>query len=564
MRHSWLILGAFALFLMAEYPLAAQYPPGGYPPGGYPPGGYPPGRYPGGTGPGLPLPGRGKKKKKSKNQDEQEQLQSVKGMLRQLDDKFVIVEAPDTRIINLKRLPGTKFLKNGDEIKTDVLKPGDHLLIEFTQDDEGYLSAVNINLEKEGSEEERAKASEPVDNVSTQASENEDERPVQRRKDSPPAPEAGADAGKAAQQPAPAPSQAPVPVQQPVAQAGTPASASQAPARAQDARPRPQIADGVDLDRIAATPKYQPIDETDSGPPHLQRGKPAPQKSSRPREAAESSPRQVAVNSPPASVGEAHPAPSPEIAPRALDAEPRPEPAVDTARPADPRIAKARAVAASFTETLPDYVCQEQMARFASTTHVVSWRPLDIVSAEVVYEKGGERYRNLAINGKPAKAKSMEELPGSRSTGEFATVLMDLLSPSTDADFRYRKQSRSGGREASVFDFEVDHEHSHWSIQAPSQSVLPAYRGSVWIDKETSRVLRIEMQAYHLPEEFPFDKVESTTEYEYTRIGEGQFLLPVHSETLMCQHGTNVCSRNAIDFRNYHKYAGEATIIFGK
>jgi hypothetical protein len=93
---------------------------------------------------------------------------------------------------------------------------------------------------------------------------------------------------------------------------------------------------------------------------------------------------------------------------------------------------------------------------------------------------------------------------------------------------------------------------------------LPAYRGSVWIDKETARVLRIEMQAYHLPEEFPFDKVESTTEYEYIRIGEGQFLLPVHSESLMCQHGTNICSRNAIDFRNYHKYAGEATIIFGK
>jgi hypothetical protein len=559
MRHPWLTLGVFALFLMAESPVAAQYPPGGYPPGGYPPG-----RYPGGTGPGLPLPGRGKKKKSSKNQEEQEQLQSVKGMLRQLDDKFVIVEAPDTRIINLKRLAGTKFLKNGDEIKTGVLKPGDHLLIEFTQDDEGYLSAVNVSLEKEGTEQERAKASEPVDIISTQASENEDERPVQRRKDSPPA--TAPEAGKAAQQPAPAPSRPSAPGQQAPPQASAPAPASPGSPAAQDSQPGPRAAanDGVDLDHISATPKYQPIDETDEGPPRLKRGKAAPQKSSQRREAAENSPRQVAVNSPPASAGEANRAPSPEIAPRALDAEPRPEPAGETARPPDPRIEKARTVAASFTETLPDYVCQEQMARFASTTHVVSWRPLDIVSAEVVYEKGRERYRNLAINGKPAKAKTMEELPGSRSTGEFATMLMDLLSPSTDADFRYRKQSRSGGRDASVFDFEVDHEHSHWNIQAPSQSVLPAYRGSVWIDKETARVLRIEMQAYHLPEEFPFDKVESTTEYEYIRIGEGQFLLPVHSESLMCQHGTNICSRNAIDFRNYHKYAGEATIIFGK
>jgi len=251
------------------------------------------------------------------------------------------------------------------------------------------------------------------------------------------------------------------------------------------------------------------------------------------------------------------------IAPRPVDAEPRPEPVAETARPIDPRIEKAREAAAAFTDTLPDYVCQEQMARFASTTHIVDWRPLDIVSAELVYEKGRERYDKLAINGKPTK-KSIEELPGAWSTGEFGTVLIDLLSPATAADFRYRRMSKSGGRDAFVFDFEVDHEHSHWHIHAPSQSILPPYRGAIWIDKETGRVLRIEMQANRMPQEFPYDKVESATDYEFTRIGEGQFLLPVHAETLMCERGTNICARNAIDFRNYHKYAGEATIIFGK
>jgi hypothetical protein len=94
---------------------------------------------------------------------------------------------------------------------------------------------------------------------------------------------------------------------------------------------------------------------------------------------------------------------------------------------------------------------------------------------------------------------------------------------------------------------------------------LPAYRGSIWIDKETSRVLRIEMQAYQMPEGFPFDKVESATDYEFVRIGgDHEYLLPVHAETLSCERGTNMCSRNVIDFRNYHKYAGEAEIKFEK
>ena len=83
-------------------------------------------------------------------------------------------------------------------------------------------------------------------------------------------------------------------------------------------------------------------------------------------------------------------------------------------------------------------------------------------------------------------------------------------------------------------------------------------------DPQTARVLRIEMQGYGFPESFPTDHVESATDYQYIRLGDAkQYLLPVHAETLSCQRSSSYCSRNAIDFRNYHKYAGESTITFG-
>jgi hypothetical protein len=537
MRYPSAAFGVFVLFVAASFPLSAQYPPGGYPPGGYPPGGYP-----GGGGGGIPFPRRNKKSKTTKPQDQQP-LQSITGIFRQLDEKFVIVEAKDTRIINLKRQASTKFLKNGEEIKPDVLKPGDHLYIDARQDDQGYFYAVNVSLEQEGTAEERERASVPVEIIDTQpANTNDNDRPVQRRKDSPPAP----DAGQAAGPPKPAP--------QPPA-----APASPAPAAAPQLPPPVAPDAGLDLDHIpVSTSTHQRVDDSDAGPPKLKRGKYTPKKAS--------GTEQVATNTPP------RVAPAPESAPPTSTAAPSRTdpprealtPVADTAPPEDARIEKARAAAADFTESLPDYICQEQMARFVSTTHVVSWQPIDIVSSEVVYEKGRERYRNLQINGKAVKAKKMEELPGAWSTGEFGTVLVDIFSPSTAAEFRYRRESRSGGRDALVYDFDVDHEHSHWHIQAPSQAVLPAYKGSMWIDKETGRVLRIEMQARHLPEEFPYDKVESATEYEFIRIAERQFLLPVHAETLSCERGTSVCGHNVIDFRNYHKYTGEATITFGK
>lgn len=493
MRRLSLTLGAVVLFLAAEFPLPSQYPPGGYPPGGYPPG-----RYPGGGLP--PIPRRSKQKKTTnKGKENPEPLQSVTGLLRQLDEKLVIVEAQDTRILSLKRSANTKFSKNGEEIKPDVLKPGDHLLIEATQDEDGYLSAVNVILQKEGTVQERAAASAPVE-MPSRTSESDDDRPVLRRKDSPP------ESVTESRDPAP--------------QASVPPPAA----------------------------RQEPIDESDPGPPHLKRGKPAPRKNSRPQE--------VAAKSPPASVRE-------PIATAPPETRPTLEPVSETVAASDPKINKARAAVADFTESLPNYVCQEQMARFVNTSHIVDWRPIDVVSAEVVYENGRERYRNLAINGKPAN-KRMEELKGAWSTGEFGTVLVDLFSPATAADFRYRREARSAGRNAYVYDFDVERENSHWHVEVPSQSVFPAYRGSVWIEKETGRILRIEMQAYRLPVEFPLDRVESATDYEYIRIGDRPFLLPVHAETLTCPRGTNSCSRNTIDFRNYHKYAGEATITFEK
>src|ERR1041384_3611421 len=160
---SWLVFALFAADALAQigpYP-GGPSPGGGYPPGRYPGGGYPGGGYPG--GPGIPMPGRGKQKKTSKQQQEAQQLQTVTGMLRALTDKQVIVQAQDTRIINLKRTDSTKFLKDGNDIEPSALKPGDHLLIEATQDTEGFFYAVNVIFQKQGTAAERAEASQTVE-----------------------------------------------------------------------------------------------------------------------------------------------------------------------------------------------------------------------------------------------------------------------------------------------------------------------------------------------------------------------------------------------------------------
>jgi hypothetical protein len=237
-------------------------------------------------------------------------------------------------------------------------------------------------------------------------------------------------------------------------------------------------------------------------------------------------------------------------------------PGQELPRPADPTIVKARSATAAYLEHLPNYVCQEVMTRFNAYSRTGQWRQVDVVTTDLVYEDGREDYRNVALNGLPVR-KGIEALPGSWSVGEFATGLAEVFSPVADAEFQLREESRLAGRDTYVYDYRVRRERSQWIIKSGSGVVVPAYGGSIWIDKETSRVLRIERRSEKLPSSFPWDTLEGATQYDFVRLGQETFLLPVHSESVSCERRFSNCMKNVIDFRSYRKFTSESTISFG-
>jgi hypothetical protein len=501
---------AFAQY-PGQYPPGGGYPGGGYP-GQYPPGSYPPGTYPGGGGRGISLPSKGGTPKPDANAP----LPNYRGNMTQMDDKTITVELADHRELQFRRNGKTKFFKNGDEIKSPKFAIGDQLSIEGPTDPAGFLTAVNVYWEKGAgtATQETAASTESKRDAGSPDAWKDD-----AKKDAP-------------------------------ATAST-NTGSTAPSA------------------TTVAPPAGPPDPDDPGRPRLIRGK------------AADPAREHATDAPPQPAPAAAPAPSQSAPPtmmasadtsdgatehlnhgtpsilRGSDDEPIHRPV------GDPLINRATEAALDFTEGLPDYVCQEMMARYESTTHPANWQALDVVGAAIVYEKGKEDYRDVTINGKPIK-KNLEQIEGSWSTGEFGTVLIDLLSPATAATFRYRRDERQSGVITKVYDFTVKRENSHWQIGMGGQTYRPAYKGTIWIDPATARVLRIEEQAQGFPEDFPTDDVESAIDYQYTRLGDAkQYLLPVHAENLSCQRGTNNCSHNVIDFRNYHKYSGESNITFG-
>jgi hypothetical protein len=315
--------------------------------------------------------------------------------------------------------------------------------------------------------------------------------------------------------------------------------------------------DQADADRVRPTILNNPVDAPDR--PILRRG--IPKKTNSEADDTDSS-RVSTTESPDKKVASAPPAPSHKEATDFTIGDDS-GPAKPATSASQDLINRTKEWAETFTNGLPNFVCQQSTTRYMEESRSAGWQALDVVTAKVVYEDGKEDYREITVGGRRTN-KSMLELGGSTSTGEFASTLHSLLSPASQTQFKFFRSTTVGQSPAAIYDFKVLLPNSDWFVKIGGQSLRPAYSGSVWIDRSTAQVRRIEMQADNIPQDFPLDSVQWAVDYDDVRLGTASFLLPTHAENLSCQRGSTICTKNAVDFRDYHKYSGESTITFGK
>lgn len=247
------------------------------------------------------------------------------------------------------------------------------------------------------------------------------------------------------------------------------------------------------------------------------------------------------------------------------------------AGPSDPFIEQARTAALAFLDTLPNYVVKQTTNRSSQARSNRGWTLQDQITAELVYEAGKETTRDVMLNGKPVSAADIEKT-GAWSTGQFGGMLNSLFARESAAVFKERHGSaKVAGREARVYDFSVQKANSMWELSSGSSKYVAGYDGTIWLDQETARTLRIQLKARDLPAEFPVDQAESSTQYGFVRIGSGEYLVPTESVALVCTKSettvavgrlrgttspTRLCGRNAIEFKGYRQFGAEANISF--
>lgn len=228
-----------------------------------------------------------------------------------------------------------------------------------------------------------------------------------------------------------------------------------------------------------------------------------------------------------------------------------------------PFLEQAQYFALEYADSLPDFMTTQFVTRYEQKPGDKDWKKQDALEIELAYsEKQGEKYKLTKLDGKPTTLK-YENLSGSTSTGEFGSLLTAAFAPQSKAEFKELRKELFNKRQAVVYDFKVKKAFSSNRItdRTTHQSVIAGYQGTIWIDVETKRVLRIEQANEGMPANFAISLSESAVEYDWVKIADQTYLLPVRAELLLGSDRDRYYTRNVIEFKNYRKFDSDIKFL---
>jgi len=256
--------------------------------------------------------------------------------------------------------------------------------------------------------------------------------------------------------------------------------------------------------------------------------------------------------------------PPPVVAPKAPPKPLDPPDSIEQAKLID----AAREYALNYEKTLPNFICAEVQRRYVDFLHRdvkslddPNWRLTDTITTKLTYFDHNEKYEVQMVNNTSVVNSSLDHLGGAISRGEFGSMMRYIFDRDSEARFEWDHWGTLRGRPAYVFSFDISQEHSKYQILWDNSLELrPAYRGKIFLDKETNMIVRIVETPYDIPSTYPVHAVTDTLDFDFVKIGDSEYLVPMKAVILSAT--SKYLARNDKEFRLYRKFGAEATIKF--
>ncbi len=230
-------------------------------------------------------------------------------------------------------------------------------------------------------------------------------------------------------------------------------------------------------------------------------------------------------------------------------------------------LADATDYAFNHERSLPNFLCIQTTRRFQDfqgrdVPGGDQWRPIDIIVERLAYFEHQEDYKVIEING-IASSIAHNKLGGASSSGEFGSVMKGIFAPETATEFTWQTWFTLRGRRMHVYAYHVAAAKSDYHVVVPElgKDIVAAYHGLIFVDDRKHFIHRITLHADGIPPAYPIQDISLMLDYEYTRIGDADYLLPLNFE-LRSREG-NVRIKNDVDYDEYRKFTADSSVKFG-
>jgi hypothetical protein len=232
--------------------------------------------------------------------------------------------------------------------------------------------------------------------------------------------------------------------------------------------------------------------------------------------------------------------------------------------PAQSEIALARKVNLEVGSRLPNFIADEIAQVYVrSSEQKDAWRLEYEVEAEVTFDRGQTRRRNIRKNGQPW---TEPVLPGHTGYGGFGNLLVNLFGSQCPNTFKPVGPSEINGKQ--TLQFRVDAEpDTCFALESDYQAYRPRIEGAISLENPGARLVQFEYTALNLPQSFFLSSWVRKVSWGDVRIGDEVFLLPVRADLVVANsltHGSRQGETEHIvwEYRNYRHFESESTVTF--
>jgi hypothetical protein len=220
-----------------------------------------------------------------------------------------------------------------------------------------------------------------------------------------------------------------------------------------------------------------------------------------------------------------------------------------------------RNYAATYVQSLPNYLCVEVIDRSVSFNGGQDYYPQDKLFVKLSFSEGRENYKVYLVNNQSVNT-DLNKMGGAISMGEFGSIMKGIFDKKSQAEFNWARWGKLRGKVMPVFSYFIDSGHSDYSIEYDNtQRIFVAYKGLIFADENTGAIARITLEAVDIPPTFPIREAKTTLDYDEQKIGDNSYLLPLYAK-IQSAGPNNVHTRNQETFKLYQKFGTESNITF--